>query len=99
MSSIPSAENARQQHRYVAAILLVRRAELGDQVSLLELKRDQDVGGRRKRKQQVPGGHLGRGPEGDQKTEHERMPHQLVEQRRPERRVGYGGAAQRGETL
>src|SRR3954470_23208257 len=75
------------------------RAELGDQVALLELKRGQDVGGVCERKQKVADGHLGRGPEREQKAEHDGMAHDLVEQRCSERLTWYLAPAERDEGL
>ena len=84
--SRPAAtENAWQHHGNAPAILLVSRAELSDQIPLLELQPDQDVDCGHDRKQQMAGGHLRCGPECEQKAQHERMPHDLVEQGRLER--------------
>ena len=80
-----ATENARQQHGNAPAILLVGRAELGDQIPLLELQRDQDVGCGHDREQQMAGSHRRCGPECEQKTQHERMPHDFIEQGRLER--------------
>src|SRR3954469_24813974 len=93
------SEKTRQQHGNVSAVVLVGGAEFGDQVALLELKRGQDVGGVCERKQKVADSHLGRGPEREQKAEHDGMPHEPVEQRCSERLTWYLAPAERDEGL
>src|SRR4029079_10121072 len=68
-----AAEKARLQHRNDLAILLVARAELRNQLSLLEPRANEDVCGGHNGEQQMSRGHVRRRPEGEQEAQHQRM--------------------------
>ena len=66
------------------AIAAVFVAEQLDQVALLEEDADEDVGRGHRREQQMPDRHGRRRPERDDEAEIDRVPHDLVQHRRPE---------------
>lgn len=55
-----------------------------DQIPLLNLDRDQNVGSRPKSKEQVAQRHSRRGPERDDEAEHQWMPQEFVDKGRSE---------------
>ena len=61
-----------QQHRHVAAILLVGGAVLVHEIALLELDGEDDVGGRGEREDEVRQRHRRRHPEREQEAEIQR---------------------------
>ena len=80
----PDAGPERHEHRHAAPVLLVRRAVLADQIALLELDGDQDVGRRRHREQQVRERHRRRHPEREEPADVQRMAHEPVRPGRAE---------------
>ena len=73
------AEEAWHQHRDAPAIVLVAGAELRNQVPFLEPDADEDVSRGHDGEQQMPGGHVRRRPERDQKAQHQRVAYAAVE--------------------
>src|SRR4051794_22275693 len=77
----------RNEHGRMLTIAPILLAKLLDQIALLQLDTDQDVGGDRDRKKQMTDGHRGRRPHGEQDAEINRVTHMPVEQRSAELRV------------
>src|SRR6185312_16083658 len=71
----------RYQHRHTVLIAAVFVAEEIDQIVLFQHYANEDVCGRRSRKQQMANSHRRHRPERDDQTEVEWVPHELVEQR------------------
>ena len=61
----PAAWDMWDQHWDALAILLVDRTELRNQIPLLESDADENVSGGQGGKQEMPGGHVRRRPEGE----------------------------------
>src|SRR5579883_2495510 len=97
-SRAPAAK-AGQQHRDALAILLVAGTELRDEIAFLERDADEDVESGHGREQQMAEGHVWRCPEGEQEAQHDRVPHEPVEQWRLESLHAHRGSAQGGEYL
>src|SRR5262245_9025793 len=72
------AETTWHQHWDALAIFLVDRTELRNQIPFLEPDTDENVSGGHGSKQQMPGGHVRRCPEGEQEAQHDRMAHNPV---------------------
>src|SRR5256885_9203285 len=70
-----SAPEARRQHADVSAIILIILAEQTDEVMFFVTDRDQHIDRHSDREQQMPDGHLRRGPEGEEESQIERMAH------------------------
>src|SRR5690242_14766331 len=67
------------EHRHARSIAAVSVAERGDEISLLQLQRDEDIGGGRNCEHEVADAHGGRRPEGDHEAQHDRMAHEAIE--------------------
>src|SRR5258708_37676250 len=68
-----------QEHEDLAAIRSVRVAKRVDQVVLLQLDADEDIGGGCFREEQMSNAPDRRRPERGQKTQHDRVTNQLIE--------------------
>jgi hypothetical protein len=73
-----------RQHRHTISITPIIFAEEIDQISLFQEDANTDVGRGCSREQQMPDGHRGRHPEGDDEAEIGRVSNQLVEHGRAE---------------
>src|SRR5438477_10587024 len=69
----------RNQHRNPAAILAILLAKESHQIALFEVNADKDVTGGRDGKEQVSARHHWRRPEGEDKSQVDRMPHEAVQ--------------------
>src|SRR5690348_4631977 len=63
----------RQEHPHTLLIVSVGLAVEGEQIMLFQLNPHQDVAGGCQREEEVPNGHAWRGPEGNEKAQHERV--------------------------
>src|SRR2546423_836949 len=77
----------RQEHRDFVSVFLIRLAVYVHHVALLELDGDEYVGSRGDGEDEVADRHARRGPERDDKAEHDRVADELVKKDRPESEV------------
>src|SRR5205085_11088317 len=78
-----------QQHRYASLVGEIFIAECRNEIALFQKDANEDVGRRNRGKHQMSGRHRGRCPECDDEAEIDRMPHELVVDRRTEARRGW----------
>lgn len=75
-------KRARDKHRNAASVALVIAAVLPKEIPLLELDCEHDVRGRGHGEEEMGESHVRRRPEGDQKSQIERMSYNAVRKRR-----------------
>ena len=78
----------RQKHRNLFPILFICSAVSAHDVAFFKLDGNQNVGSGGDREKHVANCHIGRGPKGDDETQHDRVTHKLVEKWRPESQLG-----------
>ena len=74
----------RQKHRDLFPVLFICRAVSAHNVALFKLDGNQNVSRGGDREEHVADCHIGRGPKGDDETQHDWVTHKLVEKWRPE---------------
>src|SRR3954466_822259 len=79
LASLRLAHAQGEYHRHARAISAIGVAVKANQISLLELNRHEDVGGRRQREDKVSRRHTWRGPEDAQPTQVDRVAHVTIE--------------------